>query len=182
MNEEIANYIRTQILLRTDPGHDIGDDELSALINRILIEIKSKYIINVIDRMNIAAFLMNDIKKLGILQELLEDDTITEVMVNGYNNIFYERSGHILKWDKQFESKEKLCDIVQRIAAKSNKIINESVPIADTRLGDGSRVNIVLNPVAIDGPVVTIRKFYNTPLSMDRMIELNSITKEAADS
>ena len=181
MNEEIANYIRTQILLRTDPGHDIGDDELSALINRILIEIKSKYIINVIDRMNIAAFLMNDIKKLGILQELLEDDTITEVMVNGYNNIFYERSGHILKWDKQFESKEKLCDIVQRIAAKSNKIINESVPIADTRLGDGSRVNIVLNPVAIDGPVVTIRKFYNTPLSMDRMIELNSITREAAD-
>lgn len=103
-------------------------------------------------------------------------------MVNGYNNIFYERSGHILKWDKQFESKEKLCDIVQRIAAKSNKIINESVPIADTRLDDGSRVNIVLNPVAIDGPVVTIRKFYNTPLSMDRMIELNSITKEAADS
>ena len=181
MNEEIANYIRTQILLRTDPGHDIGDDELSDLINRILIEIKSKYIINVIDRMNIAAFLMNDIKKLGILQELLEDDTITEVMVNGYNNIFYERSGHILKWDKQFESKEKLCDIVQRIAAKSNKIINESVPIADTRLGDGSRVNIVLNPVAIDGPVVTIRKFYNTPLSMDRMIELNSITGEAAD-
>lgn len=181
MNEEIANYIRTQILLRTDPGHDIGDDELSALINRILIEIKSKYIINVVDRMNIAAFLMNDIKKLGILQELLEDDTITEVMVNGYNNIFYERSGHILKWDKQFESKEKLCDIVQRIAAKSNKIINESVPIADTRLDDGSRVNIVLNPVAIDGPVVTIRKFYNTPLSMDRMIELNSITKEAAD-
>ena len=131
--------------------------------------------------MNIAASLMNDIKKLGILQELLEDDTITEVMVNGYNNIFYERSGHILKWDKQFESKEKLCDIVQRIAAKSNKIINESVPIADTRLDDGSRVNIVLNPVAIDGPVVTIRKFYNTPLSMDRMIELNSITGEAAD-
>ena len=131
--------------------------------------------------MNIAAFLMNDIKKLGILQELLEDDTITEVMVNGYNNIFYERSGHIFKWDRQFESREKLCDVVQRIAAKSNKIINESIPIADTRLDDGSRVNIVLNPVAIDGPVVTIRKFYNTPLSMDRMIEINSITKEAAD-
>ena len=102
-------------------------------------------------------------------------------MINGYKDIFIEKKGRITKWNKQFESREKLEDIAQRIAAMSNKTINEAIPIVDTRLADGSRVNMVLSPIAIDGPVITIRKFYDTPIDIDRLIELGSITKEAAD-
>lgn len=101
-------------------------------------------------------------------------------MVNGTECIFYEKQGRIKKWDRQFESEEKLADIAQRIAAMSNRMVNEASPIVDTRLNDGSRVNIVLPPVAIDGPVITIRKFYDTPLTIERLIELGSITPEAA--
>ena len=102
-------------------------------------------------------------------------------MINGYKDIFIEKKGRITKWNKQFESREKLEDIAQRIAAMSNKTINEAIPIVDTRLADGSRVNMLLSPIAIAGPVKTIRKFYDTPIDIDRLIELGSITKEAAD-
>ena len=125
--------------------------------------------------------LYNSIKKLDILQELLEDDSVTEIMVNGSDSIFIERSGHMEKWDKKFESVERLSDVAQRIAAMSNRMVNEASPVADTRLSDGSRVSIVLPPVAINGPVITIRKFYDTPLTIERLIELESITAEAAE-
>ena len=124
--------------------------------------------------------LFNDIKRLDILQEIIDDDSVTEIMVNGWNKIFIEQDGVIRKWDKKFDEPKRLNDIVQRIASSANKIVNESVPIADTKLADGSRVNIVMNPVAIDGPIITIRKFYNTPLSMEKMIEIGSVSEEAA--
>jgi len=117
---------------------------------------------------------------LDILQELLDDNSITEIMINGYRNIFVERSGKISKWEKEFQSKEKLEDIAQKIAGKSNRIVNESTPIVDTRLSDGSRVNIVLSPVAIEGPVITIRKFYKEPITIDKLVELKSVTKNVA--
>lgn len=102
-------------------------------------------------------------------------------MVNGYKDIFIERNGSVTKTDLSFASKEKLLDIVQQIVAFSNRRVNESTPIADARLKDGSRVNIVLNPVAINGPIITIRKFSDSPLSIERLIHLHSITREAAD-
>ena len=98
----------------------------------------------------------------------MENPDITEIMVNGKDNIFYEKSGYIEKWNKHFDSEQKLADIAQRIAAMSNRMVNEACPIVDTRLEDGSRVNIVLPPVAMDGPVITIRKFYDKPLTIDR--------------
>ena len=110
----------------------------------------------------------------------MEDDSITEIMVNGTQDIFLERCGRLERCSKHFENKARLSDVAQRIAAVSNRLVNESVPILDTHLEDGSRVSIVLPPVALNGPVITIRKFYDTPLTIERLTGMGAITKEAA--
>lgn len=178
--EELYKDIRHKVYQNLDIGHDITDDELYQAIDRCIYETSRRKIISIRQKGELRSRLYNSIKKLDILQELLDDDEITEIMVNGTECIFYEKQGRIEKWDRQFESTEKLADIAQRIAAMSNRMVNEASPIVDTRLKDGSRVNIVLPPVAIDGPVITIRKFYDTPLTIERLIELGSITQEAA--
>ena len=124
---------------------------------------------------------MNSLRGLDILQDLVDDSSISEIMVNGTDNIFIEKNGIVSKTNLAFESKERLHNIIQQIVSYSNRRVNEMSPITDARLKDGSRVNIVLNPIAMDGPVITIRKFQNAPLSIERLINLNSITKEAAD-
>ena len=178
--EGLYQTIRHKVYQNLDVGHDITDDELYQVIDRCIYEASREKIISIRQKEELRSRLYNSIKKLDILQELLDDDEITEIMVNGTECIFYEKQGRIKKWDRQFESEEKLADIAQRIAAMSNRMVNEASPIVDTRLNDGSRVNIVLPPVAIDGPVITIRKFYDTPLTIERLIELGSITPEAA--
>lgn len=178
--EGLYQTIRHKVYQNLDVGHDITDDELYQVIDRCIYEESREKIISIRQKEELRSRLYNSIKKLDILQELLDDDEITEIMVNGTECIFYEKQGRIKKWDRQFESEEKLADIAQRIAAVSNRMVNEASPIVDTRLNDGSRVNIVLPPVAIDGPVITIRKFYDTPLTIERLIELGSITPEAA--
>ena len=178
--EGLYQTIRHKVYQNLDVGHDITDDELYQVIDRCIYEESREKIISIRQKEELRSRLYNSIKKLDVLQELLDDDEITEIMVNGTECIFYEKQGRIKKWDRQFESEEKLADIAQRIAAMSNRMVNEASPIVDTRLNDGSRVNIVLPPVAIDGPVITIRKFYDTPLTIERLIELGSITPEAA--
>ena len=178
--EGLYQTIRHKVYQNLDVGHDITDDELYQVIDRCIYEESREKIISIRQKEELRSRLYNSIKKLDILQELLDDDDITEIIVNGTECIFYEKQGRIKKWDRQFESEEKLADIAQRIAAMSNRMVNEASPIVDTRLNDGSRVNIVLPPVAIDGPVITIRKFYDTPLTIERLIELGSITPEAA--
>ena len=178
--EGLYQTIRHKVYQNLDVGHDITDDELYQVIDRCIYEESREKIISIRQKEELRSRLYNSIKKLDILQELLDDDEITEIMVNGTECIFYVKQGRIKKWDRQFESEEKLADIAQRIAAMSNRMVNEASPIVDTRLNDGSRVNIVLPPVAIDGPVITIRKFYDTPLTIERLIELGSITPEAA--
>ena len=101
---------------------------------------------------------------MDALQELIDDSNVTEIMVNGAESIFYEKDGRVQKWDRMFYSKEKLEDVIQQIVAAGNKIVNEANPIVDTRLKDGSRVNIVLSPIAIDGSAITIRKFPEQPV------------------
>ena len=150
------------------------------MIDSCIYDASRQKIISIRQKEELRNRIYNSIKKLDILQELLENPDITEIMVNGKDNIFYEKSGYIEKWNKHFDSEQKLADIAQRIAAMSNRMVNEACPIIDTRLEDGSRVNIVLPPVAMDGPVITIRKFYDKPLTIDRLIELGSITEEAA--
>lgn len=179
--DDIFNSIKENVMLRIEPTTETGEEELYGIIDGAIMECSAGRMISASDKASCRRKIFNDIKRLDILQELLEDDAITEIMVNGWDAVFIERNGKISRWDKHFESPKRLNDIVQRIAAGSNKIVNEAVPISDTRLPDGSRVNIVMAPVAINGPIVTIRKFYDEPLSMERMIELGSLSRQTAD-
>ena len=160
---------------------DITDVALKQVIGECVQEESGLYMISIRQKEELEESVFNAIRRLDVLQELLEDDTITEIMINGKDDIFLERNGHITKWDKSFENEERLEDIAQKIASLSNKIVNISSPIADTRLEDGSRVSIVLPPVALNGPVITIRKFYKDALTMEKLIETGSHTQEAAD-
>lgn len=178
--DKIFNRIREEVLLRIDTTRDVGEEEISELCDRVFSELKD-ISISASKKTEYRKLLLNDIKKLDVIQELMDDDEITEIMVNGWDSIFYEKKGFVRRWEKHFENEKRLKDIVQRIAGASNKIVNEAIPISDTRLKDGSRVNIVMNPIAINGPIITIRKFYDIPLSIDRLIEINSITREASE-
>ena len=178
--EELYREIRSMVYGRLDISHNITDEELYEIINQSIFDTSRYRVISNRQKEELKVMLYNSIKRLDILQELLEDDSITEIMINGYDNIFYEREGRIDKWNKKFESADKLADIAQRIAAMSNKIVNEATPIVDTRLEDGSRVNIVLPPVAINGPIITIRKFYDSPLTMEKLVRIGTVTEEAA--
>ena len=178
--EELYREIRSMVYGRLDIRHNITDEELYEIINQSIFDTSRYRVISNRQKEELKVMLYNSIKRLDILQELLEDDSITEIMINGYDNIFYEREGRIEKWNKKFESADKLADIAQRIASMSNKIVNEATPIVDTRLEDGSRVNIVLPPVAINGPIITIRKFYDSPLTMEKLVRIGTVTEEAA--
>ena len=176
---DFENSIRRQIYNRVDALGGIDEDELCGLLDSVMLE--DEYAaFPVKKKLELRRDIFNTVKRLDILQNLIDDDSVTEIMVNGYRDIFFERDGKIEKYDKEFESREMLLDVVQRIAARSNKIVNEALAIVDTRLDDGSRVNIVMNPIAIEGPAVTIRKFYDNPLTMERLIALGAVTQEAA--
>ena len=176
-----TEYIRNMVYRSIDDNNECDDYSLLKVIDKCISEYNNGSIISIEERERLLYDIFNSIRKMGILQELLDDDTITEIMVNGSENIFIEQNGHLKKWDKQFKDKDGLDHIARKIAALSDRIVNESVPIADTRLKDGSRVNIVLPPIALDGPVITIRKFYDRPLTIERLIKLGSVTKEAAE-
>jgi pilus assembly protein CpaF len=124
--------------------------------------------------------LFNSVRRLDVLQELVDDRAITEIMVNDYQTIFIERGGKIIRWPKNFSSEERLEDVIRQIAGKCNRVVNEQRPIADARLADGSRVNIVLPPVSLNGPMMTIRKFPEKPYTMDALVKEGTLTREAA--
>ncbi len=176
---ETSDDVRQGIYSRFDDGEEISDERLEQMIDEE-IRTDGRMPLALEERESIRREVFAAIRGLDILQELLEDDTITEIMVNGTQDIFLERHGKLERFTKHFESKARLGDVAQRIAAVSNRLVNESVPILDTRLADGSRVNIVLPPVAVNGPIITIRKFYDTPLTIERLIEIGAISKEAA--
>ncbi len=181
---DTSNYtsrIKKRVYEKLDMSTDIDDKDLRNVIEECVQEESKVYIIPLRQREVIEESVFNAIRRLDILQEILEDDSITEIMINGSKDIFIERDGNLQRWDKHFETTDKLEDVAQKIAALSNKIVNTSVPIVDTRLDDGSRVSIVLPPIAIDGPVITIRKFYDDPLTMEKLIAFHSVTQEAAE-
>lgn len=168
------------VIQKIDVTKELKDEEILEVIDEILlIKCKGSYI-SMQDKRRLRREVFNSIRRLDILQELVEDTSITEIMINGAQNIFIEQNGAIRPWNKQFESSNKLEDVVQQIVSKSNRIINEASPIVDARLPDGSRVNIVLPPVALDGPVVTIRKFPDNPITIRKLIEIGSITEEVS--
>lgn len=132
-------------------------------------------------RINISNRIFNSIRGFGILDSIMSDEDVTEVMINGYNNIFIEKNGKLFKLDDRFDSEEKLNDTIQRIVGKAGREVNQANPIVDTRLPDGSRVNVVLPPISLGGATVTIRKFSKTPMTVEKLIEYNSITKDISN-
>lgn len=156
------------------------DQEIYRQIDDLILEETRNRYVSLRRKEALRTELFNSIRKLDILQELIDDDSVTEIMVNGTEGIFLERNGRLLCWEKKITSKGKLEDMVQQIAGRCNRIVNESVPVADARLSDGSRVSLVLPPVALNGPVITIRRFPKNPIHMDRLVELGAVTTEAA--
>jgi pilus assembly protein CpaF len=173
--------LKNLVLKQMDLSKELKDEEIFDAIDEILLNKSKNGYVSIEDKKRLRWEVFNSIRRLDILQELIEDNSITEIMINGANHIFIEQKGRIKPWNKEFESDRNLQDIVQQIVSKSNRIINESSPIVDARLDDGSRVNIVLPPVALNGPVITIRKFPRNPITIDNLIGINSITKESAD-
>jgi len=176
----LKEKLRQEVLDSIDLSSDISDEELLNLIDEILIINSRKHYIGIQDKRKLRREIFNSIRRLDVLQDLLEDPAVTEIMVNGTKDIFIEKNGEMYRCDKCFESKEKLEDVVQQIVSQSNRVVNTSNPIVDSRLQDGSRINIVLPPVAIDGPVITIRRFPEKPITMEQLIEYKSITADAA--
>lgn len=176
-----VELIRDSIIAGRDLSEDISDEELTHLIYQNVSRVGREYLMTMEEKTELFHQTYNSMRKLDILQELLDDKEITEVMVNGTQNIFYEKKGEIFRWNKSFESKEKLADVIQQIAGSSNRIVNESNPILDTRLSDGSRVNIVMEPTAVDGAALSIRKFPDKVIQMEQLISWGAISKEMVD-
>ncbi len=179
--DAVKKELQQLILSNIDLSREVRDDELLAMIDETVKRRAQESYLSMKEKQRLRKDVFNAIRRLDVLQELIEDDSITEIMINSAKDIFIERKGELIKIEQQFESEKKLEDIIQHIVAGSNRIINESNPIVDARLADGSRVNIVLPPVSIGGPTVTIRKFSKETMTMDKLIELGSINLEAAD-
>lgn len=171
--------LRQHILTKLDMTRETSDEELSDLIYHEVGTYSRKQGLTLKQREQFQKEIFHSLRKLDALQELIDDPTVTEIMVNGAAHIFYEKNGHVRQWDRQFYSREKLEDVIQQIVAAGNKIVNEANPVVDTRLADGSRVNIVLSPIAIDGSAITIRKFPEQPMKMKQLIQLGAISEDA---
>ncbi|MGN0482202.1 MAG: CpaF family protein [Lachnospiraceae bacterium] len=176
--QELTQEIRDTVLGSMDMRCEIADEELEQKILEEITSYSRTHSLTMAEKEQLFQLVFNSIRKLDILQELLDDPSITEVMVNGTNGIFYEKNGEIVEWEKRFSSKEKLLDVVQQIAGSSNRIVNESNPILDTRLSDGSRVNIVMEPASVDGAILSIRKFPKHPMTMQQLIQWGAISEE----
>lgn len=173
---EIKKYITENL-----PLSKISDEELAEKIEELVFQKLAGQYCSIKQRTSIGEQVFSSIRGLGILDSIMSDDTITEVMINGPENIFIEQNGRLFKLDKQFESQRRLEDIIQRIVGLAGREVTQANPICDTRLPDGSRVNVVLPPIALCGPTITIRKFSKTPMTIEKLIQYGSITQEIAD-
>ncbi len=173
-----AEQLHARILEELDLSKEVEDEELTRIIYRVLQDVSEQEYIPLGVRTALGKELFNAFRKLDLLQDFLEDEGITEIMINGTQNIFFERDGRICQSDKRFVSREKLEDVIQQIVAGSNRLVNEASPIVDARLSDGSRVNVVLAPIALNGPIVTIRKFPRESITMRELILWHSVSRE----
>ncbi len=173
--------IRADLLEEMDMSREISDDELRETIFREIGRYSRQHLVSLAEREEFQRQIFNSFRKLDVIQELLDDEEITEIMINGPHHIFYEKEGRLYPWEKSGMSEEKLADVIQQIVGSANRTVNESQPIVDTRLEDGSRVNVVLSPIAIDGAAVSIRKFSRDPLTLEKLIGMDSLSREVAD-
>lgn len=170
-----------KVLERLDLSKEVDDRQLEDLIHEVLEEVGRENYLSLKEKAVLGRELFNAFRKLDILQELIEDEEITEIMINGTDHIFIEKDGEITRLSKRFVSKSKLEDLIQQMVANANRIVNEASPIVDARLADGSRVNVVLAPVAINGPIVTIRKFPKEVMTMEELIRRESVNREIVE-
>lgn len=178
---DMLKSLQQKVMAEMDLSEEISDAELMERIDGILLREGKRSGLGIAEMAGLRKRIFDSFRRLDILQEAVEDETVTEIMVNGPDTIFLERDGRVFPWGRAFSSGQKLEEVIQQIVARVNRAVNTTSPIADARLEDGSRVNIVLPPVAVDGPILTIRKFSREPMTMKRLIELGSITSEAAD-
>lgn len=179
--EKNVILIREKVLARLDLSREIDDEELETIITEERMAFARDGMLSIRDRVRLEQQVFNSLRKLDAIQELVDDPEVSEIMVNGPKQIFYEKRGRIHRWAGQFTSEERLVDILQQIVARHNRVINLSAPIVDSRLADGSRVNMVLAPISIDGSALTIRKFPKNPLTMQQLIAMGAISRDAAE-
>ncbi|MBQ7679604.1 MAG: CpaF family protein [Butyrivibrio sp.] len=181
--EELRHRLREEILSNMDftSDQDVSDEGVWEHIDRAILRECRNRTLSLDEKKHLRLSLFHSIRKLDVLQELVDDPTITEIMVNGTQNLFVERAGELFQLDAHFESREKLEDVVQQVVAGCNRVVNESSPIVDARLPNGSRVNIVLPPVALNGPIITIRRFPEHPITMERLVAIGSIPGKLAE-
>ncbi len=175
---EIKATIKQNIMKVITSQRELEDEQLVKLIDQEILRFGEVTFITIEQKVRLRKELYNSLRRLDVLQELVDDVTVTEIMINGAKNIFIERQGAITKCDQEFESDSRLQDVIQTIVSETNRIVNESSPIVDARLLDGSRVNVVLPPIALDGPILTIRKFPEKPITMEELIRLGALTPE----
>ncbi len=178
ITDNLEDEIRSEVMDLIDLSMDVSDEEILALIKERIIEKGRRVPISLSQRQRMETHVFNSLRKLDVLEDLLSDEEITEIMINGPDNIFIEKRGQVIHCNERFSSEEKLNDIIQNIVASSNKIVNERSPIVDTRLADGSRVNIVLKPAAVDYSIISIRKFPKEQMTMERLESYGSISIE----
>ncbi len=175
--QEIKHAVQEQLCLK----EDASDEEVIAIIDICIQTDSRSHILSLEHKKEIRRELFNAIKRLDVIQTLIEDDSVTEIMVNGVSKIFVERRGRLEDSGKRFESTERLHDIIQQIIAGANRTVNRSSPIVDARLPDGSRVNAVLDPIAINGPILTIRRFPEKPIDAKMLVKMESISEEGLE-
>lgn len=179
--QKTKGVLKSKILEQMDYAREMTDLEVEEVIDRVLLEDEELRLFSVGDRRRIRKELFDSLRRLDVLQIFVEDPGVTEIMINGREHIFAEREGRLEELSVTFESAEKLQDVIQQIVAGCNRVVNEASPIVDARLPDGSRVNVVLAPVALNGPIVTIRRFPEKPITMEELLRVGSVSGEAAE-
>lgn len=180
-DREFCLTVKERVLRQLDMSRELSDQELMECIEEELRRMDKLQLLSFAGRRQCADEVFCSFRKFGVLQELIDDETVTEIMVNGPSQIFFERDGALYKFSRTFSSEEELSDLIQTICAGGGRMVNESTPIVDTRLPDGSRVNIVLSPIALDGSAVSIRKFSRHPMNMKRLLSYGSVSEEIAE-
>lgn len=177
--DSLVSVIRQKVFDQIDLSQEMTDEEIEDLVIAVTAEQVKGKAISLKKRAQLERQVFHSLRRLDVLQEFVDDPQVTEIMVNGPNHIFYEKNGQVYESDQKFSSEEKLQDVIQQIVGRHNRVVNQSSPIVDTRLEDGSRVNIVLAPVALDGAAVSIRKFPEKPFDMQELLKKDSISEEA---
>lgn len=180
MYDELFRSLRAELMTSPKLTVDPSDEEIRSAITGIVTAAHRENYMPIAERTRISRELFYSVRRLDILQDLVDDPEVVEIMVNGPDRIFVEKAGVLQRLPRGFSSPEKLDDVIQQIVGRCNRVINERSPIVDARLSDGSRVNAVISPAALNGPILTIRRFPKEPITMDKLVRLGSITEEAA--